>query len=284
MISKFINKKALEFSSGDKITFQKSIDIEIKRMKENGIPLPNLKGFDKPAAIVKSRFGDVNIFGHGKKSNKKIVLFVHGMLSTRGTAIKIFDYYLSRGYWILSYDNFGFGESQEFGINTYGNKEALLLKDIRDYIIKEYEPKKFVIAGESMGGGTIYSFLGKYSNEMADKFVVDSGFMNPAENIKYISKNTISFLAYLAYPGLKRQLKKSMIVSKDYVKPHELKEMNNLLHFHSKEDHLVSYDYMSKYKNLIPNFYTFKEVVKHVQGWYFAKEELYTLLDDFLKE
>ncbi|AEM68432.1 alpha/beta fold hydrolase [Mycoplasma putrefaciens] len=281
MISFYIWKRVSE-KLNTKVTYQDSIDFENRIAKENGYNFDHLdlSGLDKPYKTIKTRFGDLNLFKHG--NSKKVVVYCHGVLSNNRNAIKLLDYFIPRGYSVIAYDNFGWGESEKFGKCTLGVKEADLLKDVIDAVKTNLNPKELVVYGESMGGGTVYNYLHKYSNQGVDKFIVDAGYNSFFENIVNDSFPMFWYFMYLSYLFLPLFCLASKWPIKRFNRLEDFEKWDNVLHIHSKQDELVSYRHAKTFIEHLKNTHIYEQPTVHCLGIYYARDEHYKVLDSWL--
>ncbi|UWD35066.1 alpha/beta hydrolase [Mycoplasma cottewii] len=265
-----------------KVTYQDSLDFEYKLAKENGYSFDNtdLSGLEKEYKTIQTRFGDLKLFKHG--NGDKVVVYCHGILSNNRNVIKLLDYFIPRGYTVIAYDNFGWGESEKFGKCTLGVKEADLLKDVIDFVKTDLKPKQLVVYGESMGGGTVYSYLHKYSNQNIDKFVVDAGYNSFFDNVQKLAFDKVSYGVYLTYLLLPILFKISKWPVKKFNKLEDFKKWDNVLHFHSKSDDLVSFKHAKKFMDNLQNSHVYEKDIRHCCGIFYARDEHYKVLDSWL--
>ena len=180
MLSFYIYSKVMKkISRKENISYEKAYKREIEEMQKNNVPLPK-KNFLKIFKKIETKYGKLNLFCSNNNSNK-IVLFVSGINANSRTVVKLFDYYVNRNYKIITYDNLGLGENIKYRC-TYGKKEGRLLNEVIKNV-KKYFKQIEIVHGESMGGGTIYSYLGKYGAKEAKKFIIDSGYNSFIKNI-----------------------------------------------------------------------------------------------------
>ncbi|MDQ0567721.1 alpha/beta hydrolase [Mycoplasma yeatsii] len=281
MISLYIWKQVKDHMS-QKVTYQDSINFETRIASENGYNFDHLDltGFEKEYKTIQTRFGDLKIFKHG--NGDKVVIYCHGILSNNRNAIKLLDYFIPRGYTVIAYDNFGWGESEKFGKCTLGVKEADLLKDVIDFVKTDLKPEQLIVYGESMGGGTVYSYLHKYSNQNIDKFVVDAGYNSFFDNVQKLAFDRVSYGVYLTYLLLPLLFKISKWPIKKFNKLEDFKQWDNVLHIHSKTDDLVSFKHTKKFMKNLKNTHVYETKTRHCLGIYYAREEHYKVLDTWL--
>lgn len=265
------------------VSYDQALNFELNHIKKEHIKW-NLKAykFDKSYQTLKTRFGNVDLYKFG--NSNKVVIFVHGIWSNNRSVLKILDYFISRNYSVISYDNFGWGQSRDFGITSLGTKEALLLYDVVDDIKKQLNPQELILYGESMGGGTVYNFLGLFNNHIIDKAIINAGYVSFFDNIIKLGKKQLWYLIYLAYFPLMFVFWCQKWPIKPFVKKHQLEKMSNVYHIHSIKDKLVTYSHIKKYLPYIKHHIYENPQIPHVLGWYYATQEHYNLLDQWLKE
>ncbi|WP_434329597.1 alpha/beta fold hydrolase [Mycoplasma capricolum subsp. capricolum] len=266
-----------------RVSYQESLDFEYQIANENGYSFDylDLSGFNKEYKTITTRFGDLKLFKHGVGDT--VIIYCHGILSNNRNAIKFLDYCFSRNITLIAYDNFGWGESAKFGKCTLGKKEADLLKDVIDFVKKDLKPKKLVIYGESMGGGTIYSFISKYKNKIADKFIVDAGYNSFFDNVIQSGFKKVSYLIYLTYLFLPLLFLISHYPIKKFIKLKDFKNLNNVLHIQSKSDALVNYNHAKKHLKYLKNQHIYSKNIRHCMGIDYLRDEHYKVLDKWIK-
>ena len=264
-------------------TYEASYEWERPRLEENNFKMW-YDTFDEPYKTIEIEGKELPIYVHGDKNSDKTVVFVHGIKCTYLTVVKVLDYYLSRGYNVISFDHRGYGKSDKFGKNTLGNKEAHFVKHVIDFAKEEFKDNKIILHGESMGGGTVYSYIGKYGHDSVDAIIADAGFNSQVRSLINIAKTKISFLANLLWLTLPWILPMRGIRARRFVKKKDLAKIDNMIHLHSKNDHLVSYKVVNELPENINVLMYSNPDVRHVRGWYYAKEELYQYLDNKLPE
>ncbi|QVK09219.1 alpha/beta hydrolase [Mycoplasma mycoides] len=266
-----------------KVSYQESLDFEYQIANENGYNFDHLdlSGFNKEYKTINTRFGKLKIFKHG--TGDTVIVYCHGILSNNRNAIKFLDYCFSRNITLISYDNFGWGESDKFGKCTLGIKEADLLKDVIDFVKKDLKPKKLVIYGESMGGGTIYSFISKYNNKIADKFIVDAGYNSFLDITIQSGFKKVWYFIYLSYLFLPILFKLSHYPVKRFIKRQDFKNLDNVLHIQSTGDALVDYKHFKKHLKYLKNKHVYSKPIRHCMGIDYLRDEHYSVLDDWIE-
>nr|VZR99532.1 hypothetical protein MF5582_00123 [Mycoplasma feriruminatoris] len=266
-----------------KVSYQDSLDFEYQIANENGYSFDHLdlSGFDKEYKTINTRFGDLKLFKHG--TGDTVIIYCHGILSNNRNAIKFLDYCYSRNITLISYDNFGWGESDKFGKCTLGVKEADLLKDVIDFVKQDLKPKKLVVYGESMGGGTVYSFIGKYGNKIADKFIVDAGYNSFLDIAIQSGFKKVWYFIYLAYLFLPILFKISHYPVRSFIKKQDFKNLDNVLHLQSTADSLVDYKHFKKHFKYLKNKHVYSKGIRHCMGIDYLRDEHYKVLDSWIK-
>ncbi len=265
------------------VSYKQALDLELKEIEQNHIKWDVASyNFDKIYKVIKTRYGDLDIYKFGDSS--KVAIFVHGIWSNNRSSLKILDYFLSRGFSVIAYDNFGWGKSRDFGVTTMGRNESLLLEDVIEFTKSDLKPSKLIIYGESMGGGTVYSFLSIFGNHQADKFIINAGYMSFFKNIIKLGKKQIWYFIYLAYLPLMLVFWLQKWPIKPFLTKKELAKMTNVYHLHSIKDSLVRYQQIKKYLPYIKHHIYSDHNVRHVMGWYDSNVEHYKKLDSWLKK
>ncbi len=96
----------------------------------------------------------------GDKSSKKLVVISHGWGELSNYYYPVMDYFVSRGYRVLTYDNTGTGESEGFGTKGL-SQSAIDLDNALSFIERDGELRKMPVYlfGHSWGGHAVTSVL-----------------------------------------------------------------------------------------------------------------------------
>lgn len=88
------------------------------------------------------------------------IVFIHGFSGYQEIWTMQLDYFVKRGFQVITYDQRNHGASQtDFKLNNMNR----LIKDLKE-LIDYLQLKRPVLVGHSMGGSVIYGFLKKYMN------------------------------------------------------------------------------------------------------------------------
>ncbi|WP_161565684.1 alpha/beta hydrolase [Mycoplasma sp. ATU-Cv-508] len=263
-----------------KVTHRSVLNWEKTKLIERGLKLPNLASFESPFRTIKTRFGNLKLYRHGKSS--QVVVFVNGLVSNHCSALRLVDYWNSRQYSVIAYDNYGWSDSRQFGKTTLGKKEALLLKDVLDFVKEHIRPSKLIVYGESMGGATLYRFIDKFGARQADKFIVDAGYFSFFKNVIWLGYRQIWIFIWLAYLPLLLVFYLQGWPIKSFISSEKLSTLKNVYHLQSKGDSLVAYRHTKKWLPYVKHHVYTNENVRHVLGWYDALAEHYETLDEWI--
>ncbi|MCK5945914.1 MAG: alpha/beta fold hydrolase [Mycoplasmataceae bacterium] len=238
---------------------------------------------------VKTSFGDTEAIRWTQK-HKKVVVFVHGVMCDKYTSSKAVALWSKLGYDVVSFDGYGWGSTRKYGVltNYAGREQIRLLNAVINEVIDKYSLGDVVVHGESMGGGTIYKYIQMFGTKKVHKFIVDAGYLSFYENFTYLAAETIGTpLALMIYPFMWIQFLIKGYPLRRQIKRRTLARMEKrLLHIHSNTDVRVPYKYI---KAEIKNFKLRSEIafyekkVRHVRGYYDSKEELETMVGQFIK-
>ena len=245
----------------------------------------------KKAEVFKidTDFGKTELIRWNKK-NKKVVVFVHGVMCDKMTSAKAVKLWSDNGYDVVSFDGYGWGTTRQYGLITKyaGKEQAKLLDDVINAVLNKYKLKEIMLHGESMGGGTIYRYIQKYGTSKLEKIVSDAGFLSFYENVRYLAAEVVTTpVSYMVAPviwipflfkgyPIRRQISKKALANID----------KELLHIHSTDDIRVPYPYI---KSEVKNFkgkakiWFYKKDVRHVRGYYDSPKELEKTIKDFVK-
>lgn len=267
-----------------KVSYEMALRFELKQIKDRKITWDiSQYNFNNVYQSVLTRYGNVDIYKFGDGPN--VVIFVHGILSNSRSSIKILNYFLSRNFTVIAYDNFGWGKSRSFGTTKFGKNEAFLLHDIIEFTKKHLEMKQLIIYGESMGGATIYNYLNIFKNKEASRYIINAGYISFLDNVMKLGKKQLWYFVYLTYLPLLFIFWLERWPIKPLISKKTLQTMDNVYHIHSLNDKLVSYDHIKKYLGAIKHHHIYKDAsVRHVLGWYDANKEHYQVLDSWIKE
>ncbi|MDI4567674.1 MAG: alpha/beta hydrolase [Mycoplasma sp.] len=265
------------------ISYEYCENFEKSNIKKNKINWEiDTSSYYKSWQTIDTRFGKLDLYKNGNYD--KVVIFVHGILSNNRTSLKVLHYFNSRGYTVITYDNYGWGKSRAFGHNKLGKNAKDLLFDVISYVKNTLKLSQLIVTGESMGGGTIYAFLSKYGNGHADKFIIDAGYMSFFDNVLHLAYDRVNFLAYLATPFLALFFLFQKWPIRNFLLIDKLKLMKNVFIIQSKNDTLVKWSHAQKFIKYMPvnQIYIYKNNPDHVMGWYQSSEEHFKIYDKWL--
>lgn len=225
-----------------------------------------------------------------KDKNKDTVILVHGLGGNRLTTYPMAQFFLDKGYNVVTYDQRSSGENTA-KYTTFGYLESNDLKDYIKYIKKENKDNKLLLWGTSFGGATVGIALGdKKVNELVDLAILDC----PVSNMSYMLKeqlkemNTGVPLDYLLYTGnIVNKIKLKFSYDDVDITKYTSKTKIPILIFNSKSDTVTPY-FMGKdiYKSISHNNKKLVTVTdsKHADIWLDYNDKYKNELLDFINK
>lgn len=222
--------------------------------------------------------------------NKDTVILVHGLGGNRLTTYPMAQFFLDKGYNIVTYDQRSSGENTA-RYTTFGYLESNDLKDYIKYIKKKNKDNKLLLWGTSFGGATVGIALGdKKVNELVDLAILDC----PVSNMSYMLKeqlkemNTGVPLDYLLYTGnIVNKIKLKFSYDDVDITKYTSKTKVPILIFNSKSDTVTPY-FMGKdiYKSISHNNKKLVTVTdsKHADIWLDYNDKYKNELLDFINK
>lgn len=229
----------------------------------------------------------------GDPSCDKIVIFHHGIVNNRFPGYKYAHFWNKIGYRCVIYDGNGWGRDKKLvGHTTMGKEESNILFFIKNELEKSGKYSMIGVHGESMGAGTLFNYMKKYSEVSPfDFYVCDSGFID----FKDVVKTNIRWSYKLPDVGLTKLMDISLKAKYGFgfkdvrTHKHHLDLVKSpVLAIHSKADKLVPYSQMKKIQKWMrwtPNWhFSIYEETRHVRAIYKYHERYTKDLDHLAKK
>lgn len=122
-----------------------------------------------------------------KNKNNKTIILVHGLGGNRYSMYSIAEYFLQKGYNVISYDQRSSNENMA-KYTTFGYLEKFDLIDYIDYVKKEAPNKTLGVFGTSCGGATSGLAIGyKDTDDKVDFLILDC----PVSSMEWMIENEI---------------------------------------------------------------------------------------------
>ena len=254
---------------------------EDEQYKEMGINLKKSANMEKAVITdVVTPWGTTKLIRWTNK-HEKIVLFVHGILTDKFTSSKAVALWNKKGYDVVSYDGYGWGDWRESTRTRYGsNTESKLLNLMVKHVKKLYKLDKIVLQGESMGGATVYRYIQHFGTSDLDRVLVDAGYLSFEKNLRahafkkvpkplyYLGRLSLWFWLWTKRMPIRRQISAKTLANIKVP----------LVHIHSIDDTMVSHSTIKKEIHKFVNNAHYEEykkkTVRHVRGYYDAPVEL----------
>lgn len=211
--------------------------------------------------------------------DKDTIILVHGLGGDRVCMYPMAEFFLEKGYNVLSYDQRGAGDNlAEY--TTFGYLESEDLQDCVDYIRMQVGKEKRVgILGQSMGAVTAGFYSGKvHASENIDFVILDSPFNDMYDMIEAVmyDMNTGIPVPYLMFCGnIATKLEVGFFYKDMNVAKSIRKSTVPTMVIHSKIDKVCPYADGEEIFEAIPHenkyFYTTKDV-EHIMGFYEDRE------------
>ena len=181
------------------------------------------------------------IYSYPNMNYKGLVVFSHGMFSSHKSYMQEIIYFANQGYKVLGFDYMATSISEGESLKGFANSLKCLDYAIR-YVKTEEELKdyKLIVVGHSWGGFAASNIL-KYHKDI-DKVVA----LAPFSSINRLIKGYLPKWLYPIIPliVLADALKCGKYSFSNNIKT--LKNKENILVLHSKDDHMVKYELNAK--------------------------------------
>ena len=131
------------------------------------------------------------------KSDRAVLIFVHGLNEHSGRYGNPVQYFSRRGYTLYLFDQRGHGKSD--GLRSYVDDFDSYLKDLDEFTrfaAQKEKGKKIFMVGHSMGGQVVLNYVGRYKTPLAG-FVTSSANIQVAVRIPWVKRHMALNLARL---------------------------------------------------------------------------------------
>lgn len=178
------------------------------------------------------------IYSYPNMNYKGTLVFSHGMFSSHKSYMQEIIYFANQGYKVLGFDYEATSLSDGDWLRGFGNSLRCL-----DYAIRfvksndELNNNKLVVVGHSWGGYAASNIL-KYHNDI-DKVIALAPFASIMNLLKGYLPKFLYFLLPLMLLADATKCGKYSFANNFRT----LKNKNNVMVLHSKDDHMVKYEY-----------------------------------------